>query len=169
MAENETLAQHEGATDEIQEAKAEASTAVSEAKSEIASSLHSTSETVKQEVAHLAQDLTASAASAAAGVGHAVKEQASSKAGQVAGEAKAVAADKIHGAADTIRQRSTLPQAQAIDGVASKLDAAANYVQEHDYSEIKSDFEQSVRRQPMLAVAIAFVGGYLLGSLLKRG
>lgn len=159
-----------------EEAKEQIGESVAQHSDEVKAAVSDSTAAVKEEVASLASDLKASAKAAAADVGHVVAEQAKAVGAQVtdvaaarAQVAKESTADKIHETADAVRHRSTLPQATVIDRGADKIDEASEYVRQHDYGEMRDDFKQAVRTQPILAVALAFIAGYLIGSILKQG
>lgn len=51
--------------------------------------------------------------------------------------------------------------------VGDSLQNAASYVREHDVLEMREDVEYGVRAAPFKSLAIAAVGGFLLGRLLR--
>ncbi len=51
--------------------------------------------------------------------------------------------------------------------VGDTLQGAASYVREHDLAEMRDDVELGVRRSPIRALAVAAIGGFLLGRLIR--
>ena len=51
--------------------------------------------------------------------------------------------------------------------VGDSLQSAAEYVRAHDLIDMRDDVEHGVRRSPLKALAIAAVGGFLLGRMLR--
>jgi CHASE3 domain sensor protein len=80
-------------------------------------------------------------------------------------------AEKLHGAAGTLKQRAGQQQG-AMSGYADKaatfLDDAAGYVREVDPQQLKTDVQEQVRRNPGRALLIAGAAGLLLGVLFRR-
>lgn len=87
------------------------------------------------------------------------------------------AKDRIAGgldrAADRIRQNveSLAPGArgrQALEKVASGVQSTADYVRGMDLSTLGEDTRTYIRENPTNALAIAAIGGFLLGLLMAR-
>ena len=51
--------------------------------------------------------------------------------------------------------------------VGDSLQSAASYVRAHDVYDMRDDVEERVHRSPLKALAIAAVGGFLLGRLFR--
>lgn len=51
--------------------------------------------------------------------------------------------------------------------VGDSLQSAASYVRAHDVHDMRDDVEEHVHRSPLKALAIAAVGGFLLGRLIR--
>ena len=51
--------------------------------------------------------------------------------------------------------------------VGDSLQSAASYVREHDLVDMRDDVERGVHRSPIKALAVAAVGGFLLGRLIR--
>ena len=51
--------------------------------------------------------------------------------------------------------------------VGDSLQSAASYVRGHDVVEMRDDLELGVRRSPIKALAVAALGGFLLGRLIR--
>jgi len=51
--------------------------------------------------------------------------------------------------------------------VGDSLQSAASYVRAHDMYDMRDDVEDRVHRSPLKALAIAAVGGFLLGRLIR--
>jgi ElaB/YqjD/DUF883 family membrane-anchored ribosome-binding protein len=85
-------------------------------------------------------------------------------------EGKAKAADAMSSAADTIRERTGNGDgiaAQAGEKLATGLEKAADYTEEHSASEIWNDLEVYVKEHPAQALAGAVFAGILLGKILR--
>jgi hypothetical protein len=68
------------------------------------------------------------------------------------------------------RLRENQPQvAGFVETAATKAEEAATYLREHDASEVLDQLQQTARRQPLLVVGGALVGGLLLGRFLRTG
>ncbi len=80
------------------------------------------------------------------------------------------AASGLHSAADQIRRRSPEAEgtrAQAIARAADTVDRSAQYLDEHEASEMWGTFETFVREHPFQAAAGALVAGVLIGRILR--
>jgi hypothetical protein len=51
--------------------------------------------------------------------------------------------------------------------VGDSLQSAAAYVREHDLDDMRDDVEVGVRRSPLKALALAALGGFLLGRMIR--
>lgn len=51
--------------------------------------------------------------------------------------------------------------------VGDSLQSAASYVRAHDVGDMRDDVEMNVRRSPIKALAIAALGGFLLGKMIR--
>lgn len=51
--------------------------------------------------------------------------------------------------------------------VGDSFQSAASYVRTHDLDDMRDDVELGVRRSPIKALAIAAIGGFLLGRLIR--
>ena len=51
--------------------------------------------------------------------------------------------------------------------VGDSLQSAASYVRDNDLADMRDDVEHGVRRSPIKALAIAAIGGFMLGRLLR--
>ena len=51
--------------------------------------------------------------------------------------------------------------------VGDSLQSAASYVRAHDLYDMREDVEDRVHRSPLKALAVAAVGGFLLGRLIR--
>ena len=144
------------------EIDAEEKSALSEAASELG-------ESAKQAVKSLASDLKESAAHSASTVAHAAADSAKAKGHEASQAVKETVAGKMYGAAERVRNRSALPEAELIDKVAQKIESSGDYVRERDVTEMKDDLAYRVREAPLMALALALLVGFLLGAILKRG
>jgi len=86
-----------------------------------------------------------------------------------AGEGLDRAADAARRLGHRVRDRGGLAaQAEPIAyRVGDTLQDAASYVREHDLRDMRDDVEVGVRRSPIKALAIAALGGFLLGRLIR--
>lgn len=81
-------------------------------------------------------------------------------------------ADKLHGAADTIRERAShLPGGESIAGAAhstaDKLETSASYIESHDTRQMMQDFMAVVKRNPTQSLLIAAALGFLLARAFR--
>jgi hypothetical protein len=51
---------------------------------------------------------------------------------------------------------------------ADRLEAVAQYVQEHKFQDMTADLERAVRRRPAQSLVAAAVAGFLVGRLVRR-
>ena len=86
--------------------------------------------------------------------------------GSTVDKVKTTVADKLHAAADTIRQKSG--ENRTAGQAADWLHQAADYVQQVEPDQIKSDIQQKVRSNPGRSLLIASAAGLALGMLLRR-
>lgn len=97
------------------------------------------------------------------------------EAGRASGfDVKKTIADKLRGAADKIRIKSS----RSYDGsdqssqygrnAADLLEKGADYVGNFDSEKLKSDVQESVRKNPGRTLLIAGAVGLVLGALLRR-
>ena len=79
------------------------------------------------------------------------------------------AADAVRTLGHRARDRGgVIGQAEPIAyRVGDSLQSAASYVREHDIADMRDDVELGVRRSPLKALAIAALGGFLLGRLIR--
>jgi len=127
-----------------------------------------------------AQDLGQRAKEAASNVAGRAQETASavadkakdlaSQAGEKTDEAISTVGEKMSSWAGSLRQSA--PQegviGSAATAVADRLDAGGQYLQEHDLSDMVTDFESVIRRHPLQALCIGFGVGCLIGLALRR-
>ncbi len=81
------------------------------------------------------------------------------------------AGDKLRATADSLRNTGMSGSSRLSDlshGAASKLESTARYFQEYDTRDLMSQVEQTVRRNPGPAMAVAVAVGFLVGSALKN-
>jgi uncharacterized protein YjbJ (UPF0337 family) len=108
------------------------------------------------------------------GVGK-VKEQlgeAADRAKSRIDSARQPVADKLHGAADTIReQASRLPGGEKVAGVAQgaadTLESSAAYIESHDAQQMAQDLLAIVKRHPAQALIFAGALGFLVARALR--
>lgn len=83
---------------------------------------------------------------------------------------KSTVADKLAGAAETLRQKGGQNSATAAyaDQASGWLNSAADYVRDLDPSELKSNIQQQVHNNPGRSLLIAGAAGLALGILLRR-
>lgn len=90
---------------------------------------------------------------------------------------KTTVAEKLHTAADTLhektsRQTGSAGAGESLSGygrqAADWLDRSADYIEELDPQQVKTDLENQVRRHPGRSLLIAGAAGLLLGVLLRR-
>jgi len=88
-------------------------------------------------------------------------------------EGRAVAAERLEGAASTIEERADdLPGGRRVKdfarAAADGLNSTADYVRSHDARRMMSDVETVVRNNPGPALFIAAALGFVLGRALVR-
>ena len=82
---------------------------------------------------------------------------------------KTTVADKLHDAADALRQKSGQGGTAAYAGQASDwLTNAADYVRDVDPAQLKTSVQEQVRTNPGRSLLIAVGAGLALGILLRR-
>jgi hypothetical protein len=120
--------------------------------------------------------LSQTARETAAQVGAAARQtvsQATDKAAQYAAERKATVADRVqaYGSAMHDSAKSLEPQDPNIawfaHQAAERLERAASYVRESDFSTMKADAENLARRHPAAFFGGLCVAGLILGSVIK--
>ncbi len=87
--------------------------------------------------------------------------------------AKDTIASGLDRAADTLRRNveSMAPEGrgrQALEKVAGGVQSTADYVRRVDFSTLGEDTRTYIRQKPTNALAIAAIGGFLLGLLMSR-
>ena len=78
-----------------------------------------------------------------------------------------VAGDVAGKAGDSIRDYTGRAD-DAAETVAQKMDSASDYLHEADASTLGSDFANYVKQHPLQAVAVAVVGGIIVGRMLSH-
>ena len=48
------------------------------------------------------------------------------------------------------------------------IDSGAEYLREHDLEEIRAELEGRVRERPLMTLAIALAGGFLIARMMRR-
>ena len=83
---------------------------------------------------------------------------------------KGKVADGLKSAAESLKQKG--PQDGAMSDYVSQasgwLDNAADYVEDLDVAQVKSDIQRKVRSNPGRALLIAGAAGLVLGALFRR-
>lgn len=80
------------------------------------------------------------------------------------------AAESLTSASQQIRERAEEQggmQAQVGTKVADDLDKTSEYLETHDSKQVMDDIETYVKEHPMMAVAGAVVGGFVLARVLR--
>jgi ElaB/YqjD/DUF883 family membrane-anchored ribosome-binding protein len=82
-------------------------------------------------------------------------------------------ADKLHDAADTIREKTAsadIPAGLDTYGhqASSILDHSADYIRDFDIKQADQDLQRQIRNKPGASVLIAFGAGLLIGILFRR-
>jgi ElaB/YqjD/DUF883 family membrane-anchored ribosome-binding protein len=82
------------------------------------------------------------------------------------------AARGLGDAASTLHQKAdNLPGVQKIQqaahATAQKMERTADYLREHDFSAMVTDVEDSIRRRPGAALALAVFAGFLIGRMFR--
>jgi ElaB/YqjD/DUF883 family membrane-anchored ribosome-binding protein len=78
-----------------------------------------------------------------------------------------VAGDLAGRAGDSVREYTGRAD-DAAEAAAQKLDRASDYLHEADADTLGSDFVNYVKKHPMQAVAVAVVGGIIVGRMLSH-
>jgi hypothetical protein len=86
---------------------------------------------------------------------------------------RVAAADRLEGAASTVRQRADEvpggPRVQEFaHAAADRLSSTADYLRHNDAARMKSDVETIVKNNPGPALLVAGIFGFLLGRALTR-
>ena len=79
------------------------------------------------------------------------------------------AAEGVQSAAETVREKAQERggvTAQYGTKAADVMETSAEYLREHDTSQVMDDIEKFVRDHPVQAVAGAIIGGFILGRVL---
>jgi len=92
--------------------------------------------------------------------------------GSTIDDARRPVADKLHDAAESVRQKAQrLPGgekiADAVQGAAGKLESSANYLQSHDSREMLQDVWRFIKRHPAQALLVAGALGFLIARSLR--
>jgi len=115
-----------------------------------------------------AQEWASSAADMAGKAKDKAQEWASSAADKVSG-ARETVGGSIAGAAGSIRdhgpQEGTLGNATA--KVADSLEAAGNYIQDHDFKDMGQDVAGLIRRYPLQSMLVGFGLGFMLARMTR--
>lgn len=101
-------------------------------------------------------------------------DQTREKVSQVAEDRKTAAADKISGYSDRLRHAAHTAEeeedpniAHFTNQAADRLEAAANYVREADFSRLREDAAGVAHRHPALFMGSMLAAGLVLGNLAK--
>lgn len=81
------------------------------------------------------------------------------------------AAERIHKAADTLREKSTNGNAVAnriAGNAASAMDQAATYIDEFSTEKLRHDVSTLVRNRPLQSMAVGVLFGFIAARLLRR-
>jgi ElaB/YqjD/DUF883 family membrane-anchored ribosome-binding protein len=83
------------------------------------------------------------------------------------------AAERLQAAASKLHQQAErMPGGNRVSGMAhtaaDKMEAAADYVREHDVNDMLGDFKVFVRRYPGQSLCVAATLGFLAGLAFKR-
>lgn len=92
--------------------------------------------------------------------------------GSTIDDARPPVADKLHDAAESVRQKAQrLPGgekiADTVQGAAGKLEASANYLQSHDSREMLQDLWGFIKRHPAQSLIVAGVLGFFVARGLR--
>lgn len=86
-------------------------------------------------------------------------------------EQRSTVGDALHSASETLHTNAERLPGERMTGMAhaaaDKLDTAADYVQEHDMSEMANDVIGVVKRYPAQSLAIAVGLGFLIGRAFR--
>jgi hypothetical protein len=100
--------------------------------------------------------------------------QAKDKVAEFAGEGKTVAADKVAGYSDRLREAARAAEEDQDSNIAhfagraaDRLEQAANYVRDADFNRLRDDATQVARRHPALFMGGMLVAGMVLGNVAK--
>jgi hypothetical protein len=82
-------------------------------------------------------------------------------------------ADKMHGAADTIREQAgRMPGGDTVSGAArsaaEKLESSATYLESHDAQRMIQDLLSVVKKHPTQSLLLAGVVGFLVARAFRR-
>ena len=122
------------------------------------------------------ESLTTTARETAARLKSAASETASrakTKAQTIASESKQQAADKLGGYGNAMRDSARAFEQQdpniawATNRIAERIETAANYVRNSDFTQLKHDGEEIARRHPVAFFGGMLVAGLVIGNLLK--
>jgi hypothetical protein len=87
---------------------------------------------------------------------------------------KSTVADKLHSAADALHEKSSQPGRER-EGLsnyghraAGWLDRSADYIEDLNADQLKTDIKNQVRSHPGRALLIAGAAGLILGALFRR-
>lgn len=92
--------------------------------------------------------------------------------GSTADGARGPVADKLHGAAESVRhQAERLPGgeqvAEAVQSAAGKLESSASYLQSHDSREMLQDLWAFIKRHPAQSLLLAGALGFFIARGLR--
>lgn len=100
-------------------------------------------------------------------------ERAKSEAQRLAGEAKDDTARRLGGYSSAVHESAkSLEQedpniAWAVHQAADRIQGVADYVRNRDFAELRNDAENFARRHPVAFFGGLFLGGLVIGNLLK--
>lgn len=99
-------------------------------------------------------------------------KQLTQTAADKADEQRSGAADALHSASSTLHETAEkIPSdtiANAAHSAASRLESAADYVEQHDTGEILDDIMAVVKRHPGTALCTALSLGFIAGVAIRR-
>jgi len=90
------------------------------------------------------------------------------------GDSKTAVVDKMHQAADSLRERAV--QSEGVEGklasyehrAADFLGNSADYINDFDPNQLKTDLQNQVKKNPGRSLLIAGAVGLILGALFQR-
>lgn len=93
------------------------------------------------------------------------------------GKMRGPVADRLHGAAEAVRERAqTLYGAQRLSegtadmahAAADRIDSSASYIATNDFAHMAADLGAAMKRYPVRSLVVAGVFGFLLARVLRR-
>src|SRR5262245_24645415 len=97
-----------------------------------------------------------------------IRETADHAAEKVSAAAAGVGG-RLRGAAQTLREKSPSGAVGTAAGkVAGGLERAGSYLERQDFSELRGELENLVRRYPLEALALGLGAGFMLARSLRR-